>query len=65
MDVGPLFIAHSQAAKLIEPSESSLYHPPPSAQSTTMFGIALSEQWHDVGGTQSSPDCVGVITTVA
>jgi hypothetical protein len=30
-----------------------------------MFGIALSEQWHDVAGTQTSPDCLSVITTVA
>jgi hypothetical protein len=30
-----------------------------------MFGIALSKQWHDVAGTQTSPDCLGVITTVA
>jgi hypothetical protein len=31
MDVGPLFIAHAQPAKLIEPRESSFDDPSPSA----------------------------------
>ena len=43
MDVSPLFTAHTQTAELIEPSEGSLHHPPPSAQSTAMFGVALGE----------------------
>jgi hypothetical protein len=32
VDIGSLFIPDAQAAKLIEPSESSLYDPPPSTQ---------------------------------
>ena len=65
MDVGPLFIADAQAAKLIQPRESSLHHPSPSAQSTAMLGVALGEPRHDVAGTQTLADCLGVIATVA
>jgi len=65
MDVSPLFIAHTQTAELIEPSEGSLHHPPPSAQSTAMFGVALGEPRHDTAGPQTAPNCLRVITTVA
>ncbi len=30
-----------------------------------MFGIALGEQWHDVASTQTLPNRLSVITTVA
>jgi hypothetical protein len=43
MDIGSLFVTHAQAAKLIEPGEGSFYHPPPSAQPTTVFGVSLGE----------------------
>jgi len=65
MDVSPLFIAHTQTAELIEPSEGALHHPPPPAQSTAMFGVTLGEPRHDMAGSQTSPDCLRVITTVA
>jgi hypothetical protein len=43
VDVSPLLVADSQAAKLIEPSECSFYHPTPSTQSTTVFSVSLGE----------------------
>jgi hypothetical protein len=55
MDIDPLLVTHTQPTKLVQPSESSFYHPPPSAQSTAMFGIALGEQGHDVASTQTWP----------
>jgi len=30
-----------------------------------MFGVALRKKMDDVASTQTSPDCLGVITTVA
>ena len=65
MDVGPLFVANTKAAKLIKPRESPFNHPAPSAQSAAMFGVALGEPRHDVADKQTSPDRLGVITTVA
>jgi hypothetical protein len=43
MDIDPLLVTHTQPTKLVQPSESSLYHPSPSAKSTAVFGIALGE----------------------
>jgi hypothetical protein len=43
VDVGSLFVPDAQAAKLIEPGEGSFYHPTPSAQPTTVFGVSLGE----------------------
>ena len=65
MDVGSLLIANTQAAKLIKPSEGPFHHPSPSAQPTAMFGVALGEPRNDVATTQTLPDCLRVITTVA
>jgi hypothetical protein len=65
MDVGPPFVANTQAAKLIQPGEGSFYHPAPSAQSTAMLSISLGEPRHDVADTQPLPDRFRVITTVA
>jgi hypothetical protein len=65
MDVGSLLITKTQAAKLIQPREGTFHDPPPSAQSTAMFGVALCEPGHDVAGAQTLPDCLRVITTVA
>jgi hypothetical protein len=65
MDVGPLFIADAQAAKLIQPREGSLHHPSPSAQSTAMLSVSLGQPRHNVAGTQTLPDRFRVITTVA
>jgi hypothetical protein len=65
MDVGPLFIANAQAAKLIEPCEGPFYDPSPSAEPAAMLGVAPGEPRHDVAGTQTLADCLGVIATVA
>ena len=65
MDIRPLLIAHTQSPELVEPSKGSFHHPAPSAQSTAMFSISLGEPRHDVTGTQTLADCLGVITPVA
>ena len=65
MGVGPLLIANAQAAKLVKPSKTPLNDPAPSAQSATVLGITLGKPRHDVAGTQTLPDCLCVITTVA
>ena len=65
MDIGSLLVANTQAPELIHPGEGPFNDPPPSAQSATMFRVALREPRHDAAGTQTSPDCLGVITTVA
>jgi hypothetical protein len=65
MKVCPLFVAHPQSAELIQPGESSLHYPAPSAQAAAIFGVALRKKRHDAALTQASPDCLGVITTVA
>jgi hypothetical protein len=64
VDVGALFVANTQAPELIHPGEGPFNDPPPSAQSAAMFGVALREPRDDVAGTQTSPDCLRVITTV-
>src|SRR5438445_1157511 len=61
----PVFVAHPQPPELIQPSEGRFDHPSPSPQSAAMFGVALRKKRDDVAGTQTSPDCLGVITTVA
>src|SRR4029077_3912570 len=43
VDVSSLFIANAQAARLTKPGEGSFYYPPPSAQSTGVFGVSLGE----------------------
>ena len=65
MNIRPLLIAHTQAAKLAEPGKGPLHYPPTSAQPTSMFSISLGEQRRDVPDTQTLPDCLRAITTVA
>ena len=65
MDVGPLFVANTKSPELVQPGEGPFNYPAPSAQSTAMFSVALREPRHDVAGTQTSADCLGVITAVA
>src|SRR5260370_41383240 len=65
MNVRSLLIPHSQTPKLIEPGEGSFYYPPPSTQSTAMFGVSLGEPRSNPANSQALPDCFGVITTVA
>jgi hypothetical protein len=65
VDVGSFLVTNTQSAKLIQPSESSFHHPPPSAQSTAMFCVALGEQRHDVAIAKTLADRFRVITAVA
>jgi hypothetical protein len=65
MDVGSFLVTDAQSPNLIEPSERPLDDPTPSAQSASMFDVALREPRHDAAGTQTSPDCLRVIATVA
>lgn len=53
MDVGPLFVAHAQAAELVQPGERPLHDPAPAAQSTAMFSVALRKKRDDVAGQNS------------
>jgi hypothetical protein len=43
MDVATFFVANAQAAELVEPRESSLHYPAPSAESTTVISVAHRE----------------------
>jgi hypothetical protein len=65
VNVTPLFVANAQWPKLIQPREGSLHNPSPSAQSTAVLSVSLGEPRHDVAGTQTSPDRLGVIAAVA
>jgi hypothetical protein len=48
MDVSSLLIADPKAAKLIEPTKGSFYHPSPSSQTTAVSGVAFGNQRDDV-----------------
>lgn len=65
MDVGSFLIADAQSPKLIEPGKGPLDDPAPSAQSTSMFGVALREKRDDVAGNQTLADGLGIIAPVA
>src|SRR5205823_2846993 len=65
VDVGSFFVPDAQAAKLTKPGEGSLYYPPPSSQSTAVFGVSLGEPRPDPTNSQALPNCLRVITTVA
>jgi len=43
VDVSSLFVANAQTAKQAKPGQGSLYYPPPSAQTTAVFGVSLGE----------------------
>jgi hypothetical protein len=63
--VGSPFVANAQAPELKQPSKGSFYHPPQSAQSTGMLGVAFGKERHDVPSKQTSPDLFRVIAPVA
>jgi len=65
MNVRPLFVAHAQSPELIEPRERPLHDPAPSAQATPMFRFASRKRRDDASVTQTLPDRLGIITTVA
>jgi hypothetical protein len=50
---------------MIQPGEGPLDQPSPLAQPAAMFSVALCEPRHDAAGTQTLPDYLSVITTVA
>ena len=56
MNVRPLLVANAPPAELIRPSEGPLHDPAPSAQSATVFGVALGEPRYNAAGTQTLPD---------
>jgi hypothetical protein len=64
VNVRPLFVENAQPPELTQPGERPLHHPAPSALPRCLFGVALRKKRDDVTGTQTSPDCLGVITTV-
>lgn len=56
VNVRPLFVAHPQSPKLIQPSESPFDHPAPSPQSAAVLGVALRKKRVDASVTQTLPD---------
>jgi hypothetical protein len=65
VNVHPLFVAHAPSPELVQPSEGPFDHPTPSPQSAAMFRIALRKKRDDASVTQTLPDRLRVITTVA
>jgi hypothetical protein len=65
VNVRPFFIAHAEPPELIQPCEGSFHHPAPSPQSAAVFGVALCKKRNDASVTQTLPDRLGVIATVA
>jgi hypothetical protein len=64
VNVSPLFVTHSQSAKLVQPSERPLHHPSPPAQSAAVFGIALCKKRNNASVPQTSPNRIGIIPAV-
>jgi hypothetical protein len=65
VNVRSLFVANPQSPELVQPSEGPFDHPAPSSQSAAMLGVALRKKRDDASVTQTLPDCISVITTVA
>jgi hypothetical protein len=65
MNVGPLLIANTQAAKLVQPSERAFHHPSPSSKPAAMFGVPSSKEGDDISSTQASPDGFGSISAIS
>ncbi len=65
MDIHLLLVANAQSAELVEPGKTPLDDPAPSSQSAAMLGVALGKQGQDVAATQTLPDRLRVITTLA
>jgi hypothetical protein len=56
MDVRTLLIAHAQAAKLIQPSESPFDYPAPVPEPAAMLGVAFRRKRDDASIMQALPD---------
>lgn len=65
MHFGPTFIAHTQATKLVQPSERALDHPACQAEMTAVLGEALADLRPDATLSQDLPICFTVVTTVS
>jgi len=65
VNVCPFFVSNPQPPELIQPSEGPFDYPAPLPQSATMFGVPLREKRDDASATQTLPDRLGVIGTVA
>ena len=59
----PLFVAHAQPPKPIQPCEGPLHHPVPSAQPLPCSVLRFAKKRDDASVTL--PDRLRVITTVA
>lgn len=61
MDIGAAFIAHAQAAKLMQPGERALHHPAVHAQATAVFGVAPRQEGFDAPLAQRLAMRLGII----
>ena len=61
----PAFRSARAAAGTDSTKQRSFDHPAPQAQSAAMFGVALRQKRDDSSVTQTLPDRLRVITTVA
>ena len=50
LNVGPLVVTHTQAAKLIQPRERAFHYPTPPSQATTMLLSPHSDSGEDMTG---------------
>ena len=65
MDVGPLVVSHTQAAKLIQPGERPLHDPAKLTEAAPMPRAARGQQRDNVARPQPSPDGLRVVRAVA
>jgi hypothetical protein len=63
--VGSPFIPNPQPPELKQPGEGPFHHPSPPAQPAAVVRVPHREQWHNVTNSQTLPDRLRVITTVA
>ena len=65
MYVGSLLIADAESTKLIEPRKAPLDDPSQSPQPASVLGVLHREEGMNVPATQTLPDRLSIITTVA
>lgn len=64
MDVCSFLVTNSKATELVQPCKAPFNHPAPAAQSAPVLCVALCQQRQNVPGSQTSPDCFRVISSV-
>lgn len=64
MNVGAPFVAHSEPAKLVEPSEGAFDYPAVDAKAATMLNPAVVDEGPDVATFQLGSDALGVVSLV-